>query len=103
MTQPGTNNYQTEKDLLELPDKIADSLVAWRTATLNREKADAVLFLRFKGGEEKRTSDEIKAMVRVDGGRYDLVLKEIMAESEYNRLNEKLMSAKKICSLRTAF
>jgi len=100
---PGAGNAQTEKDLSEGPDLVADSLFKWRKATIEREKTDALLFLQFKADGEKRTGDEIKAMVRADGGHYKAALDEAIAESEYTRLLERLYSAKKAASLRTAF
>ena len=70
--------------------------------TLEREKCEALLFLKFRAGE-KRTVDEIKALVRSDGGRYQAVLNELTAESEYTRLYERLLAAKRRASLRTAY
>lgn len=96
-------NFDTEKQLEDLPDRVADALQAWRIASLEREKLEALLYMRFKGSGEKRTSDEIKAMVRSDALRYEASLKEIGAEVNYNRLYERLMSVKKVASLRTAF
>lgn len=94
-----------EQVLSDLPEKVASKLEAWRMSTLNREKTEAILYLRFKGATDgqKRTSDEIKAMIREDGERYQAVLAEIKAESAYNLANETLMCAKKKASLRTAF
>lgn len=92
-----------EELLSELPDRVSSALENWRMKTLLREKCEAMLYLKFKGGGEKRTSEEIKAMVRDDGGRYEAVLEEIKAESAYNLANETLMCAKKKASLRTAF
>ena len=100
---PGSRNADLEKSLEELPDKVADALLAWRRTTLEREKLEAILFLRFKGGEFKRTGSEIEAMVQSDGGRFEACLNEAKAESDYRRLDERLMSWKKLASLRTAF
>lgn len=100
---PGHQNAEIEHDLSTLPDLVADALQAWRIATLEREKIEGLLYLQFKGGEEKRTTDELKALVRSDGGRYMAVLAELKAEANYTRLLEKLYSSKKAASLRTAF
>lgn len=102
---PGSRNEDLEKNLELLPDQVSDALLAWRTATLNREKTEALLYLRFRADTQgiKRTSDEIKSMVRSDDGRYKAVLDEVMAESNYVRLNERLLSFKKLSALRTAF
>lgn len=97
------NNVELEQALFNLPDQVADALVKWRTASLERERAEAKLYLHFKSEGDKRTSDEIKAMVRSDSGRYEVVLKEIEAEVEYNRLNDRLLSFKKMASLRVAY
>lgn len=99
----GLLNADLETALGELPDKVADALKEWRVATLEVEKTEALLYLKHRGGNFKRTADEIKAMVKSDQGRYEVCLKEALAESEYNRLNERLMSWKKLASLRTAY
>jgi hypothetical protein len=96
-------NADIDRTLNETPDLIANALETWRMATLEREKIEALLYLQFKGDGEKRTADELKAMVRSDGSRYRVVLDEIKAESEYTRLYERLLAAKKAASLRTAF
>ncbi len=98
-----SGNSDIESSLSDLPDKVADSLATWRIKSLEREKIEAMLYLRFKAAEGKKTSDEIKSAVRVNGERYQAVLDEIQAESEYNRLYEKLMSFKRLAGLRTAF
>jgi len=92
-----------EEFLQELPDKVADALSAWRIATLQREKVEAMLHLRLKAEGEKMSVGDLKAAINNNQERYDMMLKEILAESEYNRLYEKLLSAKKRASLRTAF
>jgi hypothetical protein len=92
-----------EIQLDKLPDLVAQALEVWRMATLEREKTEALLYLQFKGKGDKRTADELKAMVRSDSSRYEAVLKEIRAESDYTRLYERLLSFKKQASLRTAF
>jgi len=96
-------NDDLEKSLSELPDKVADNLLKWRKATLEREKEEALLYIGFKGIDTKRTATEIKALINSSDSRYQSVMKEIMAEAEYNRLNEKLLAAKKSATLRTAF
>jgi hypothetical protein len=103
MNRPGSQNAGLEQSLDQLPDLVADALQAWRLASLEREKLEALLYLRFKGGEGKKTSDEIKAMVRSDGERYTKCLAELLAETNYQRLLERLYSVKKLAALRTAF
>lgn len=100
-----SRNQQIESDLETLPDKSADALFEWRKATLDREKTEALLYLRFKAESigEKKTVSDIDAMVDADDGRYLVKLKEASAESEYERIYEKLLAAKKISDIRTAF
>lgn len=99
----GLINTDLEDSLSQLPDKVADALQKWRIATLEREKCEALLYMGFKGGQVDRTATEIKALINGSGERYSCVLDEIKAESEYVRLNEKLMAIKKEMSMRTAF
>lgn len=101
--KPGHQNHGIEENLGELPDQVADALERWRLSSLEREKLEALLYLRFKGGEGKKTSDEIKAMVRSDGERYTACLTELKAEANHQRLYERLLSFKRLASLRTAF
>lgn len=101
MNQPGNNDI--DQALETLPDQVADALTAWRMATLEREKTEALLHLKFKGEDKERTATEIKAMVQSSGARDIAVVKEIKAEGQYTLLMERLMAAKKRASLRTAF
>ena len=89
----------------ELPDKVADALEKWRFAETNRKREGARLLLSYKAecaGQEK-TMTELKAMVQNDTGYYRACLEEITAESNYTRLLEKLLLAKKKMSYRAAF
>lgn len=101
MNSPG--NLDIEKALDELPELVADALEKWRIATLDREKTEALLYVKFKGGVLPITSMEIKSMVNADGERYGKVLEEIKAESNYKRLEERLLAMKKRASLRVAY
>jgi hypothetical protein len=94
---------EIEKALETLPDKVADMLIKWRTATLDRERIEALLYLKFKVCDGTRTATEIKAMVNSNGERYKANLDEAVAEAEYTRLYERLLSLKKNASLRTAY
>ena len=96
-------NIPLENDLEKLPDLVSQALIQWRTATLDREKCEALLYVKFHGEDLERTATEIKALIHADSERYMMVLNEIKSEANYNFLYEKLMSAKKIASLRTAF
>ena len=97
------SDQDTEAILLNFPDLVADALIKWREATLAREKTEALLYLSFKGQDTDRSATEIKAMINSSESRFKDVLTEIQAEGEYNRLYEKLLGAKKIASLRTAY
>lgn len=96
----GLQDKTLEEILDTLPDKIADALLEWRRSSLNREKFEALLYASIKGKDDGKTASEIKAMINADQGRYDMVLAEIKAEAEYNRLYERLMCQKKIAQLR---
>jgi len=91
-----------EMALENLPDLIADSLEKWRTATLDREKTEALLHARFKGEDPDRKANDIKCLINTSDERYQACLKEIKAEAEYQRRYEKLMGIKRLVSLRTA-
>lgn len=100
---PGAGNAQLETELESLPEEVATALVNWRTATLNREKIEALAYLRFKGEDKERSATEIRALVHADSDRYQAVLDELIAEGKYTKLYENLMSAKRLANLRTAF
>lgn len=99
---PATN-YDIEQALNELPDQVADALEKWRIATLDREKCEALLYAGIKGEDKGKTATEIRADINASQARYESVLEEIKAESNYQRLYEKLLAAKRKASLRTAF
>lgn len=101
MTSPGNVDLEALLDIL--PDQVADALEAWRVATLDRERCEALLYAALKGADDGKTATEIKASINSDPARYSAVLEEIKAESNYTRLYEKLLSAKRRASLRTAF
>lgn len=97
------SNIDIEQNLYTLPDTVAQALENWRLAELDREKVEALLYARFKAEDNGRTASDVKALLNANLERYEAVLKEIKAESNYHRLSERLMSFKKIASLRTAF
>jgi hypothetical protein len=96
-------NADIEKDLQELPDQVASALEDWNIKKLEREKVEALLHMAFKASDLRMTVADVKAATHADGKRYQATLEEIKAETQYNRLYEKLMSAKKLASLRTAY
>ncbi len=99
----GLINSDLEKDLEELPERVATALLEWRMKTLERERTDALLYAQFKGQDKGFTATDIKAMINGDQSHYNAVLEEIKAESNYKRIDETLMGKKKLASLRTAF
>jgi len=62
--------------------------------TRDRTRIEAQRYLQFKKEAEKRTTEEIKAMVLDDNEVYQAGLNESVAEAEYNSLIEKLRVAK---------
>lgn len=96
-------NVDLEKELNDLPDKVATAQENWGLKKLEREKIEALLHIAFKGSNEKFTVADIKAAINSDKDRYQAMIEEIKAEAQYNRLYEQLMSIKKLASLRTAF
>jgi citrate lyase beta subunit len=96
-------NFDLEEALGQLPEEVAQALENWRTATLMREKMEALLYARYKGQDTKRTATDVKALVNADSDRYNAVLAEIKAESAYIRVYERLLAKKKMASLRSAY
>jgi len=96
-------NSGIEESLTNLPDQVGDALEKWRRATLEREKKEALLYLEFKGSAEKRTADEVKAMVRSNEDRYKFCLYELKKEADYTRLYERLLSLKRLANMREAY
>lgn len=94
-----------EEELESLPDRVADALREWRTKEAQKRHTAAGLLMSFKAktAELGLTMTELKAMVDHDAEYYKLCLECVTTESEYVRLNERLMAAKKAASLRTSF
>lgn len=94
-----------EEDLASLPDQVADALGKWRFKTADKKREAARLLLTFKAQHagEGLTMTELKAMVANDPGYYKICLDEIMEESRYVRLYERLLCTKRAASMRTAF
>lgn len=98
-------NAEIEVAMGNLPDTVADALYSYKSAIIDKERLCAKTFLEIKARSagEKITVAEIEAMVRADLDCYKASLNEVEKESEYVRFNEKLMAAKKLAALRTAF
>jgi hypothetical protein len=96
-----------EHELERGPDAIKKALMAWRKATFERKKKEALLFAEFKGKahiENKEiTSTEIKHLTNSDPEYDSFVWREIEAEAEYKRVEEKHLGNKKRAAIRTAY
>ena len=99
----GQDLHDLEKDLDALPEEVSEALKAWRMATLEREKKEALLYIEYKGSGLSMTATEIRASINSNSERYGAVLKEVEAESRYNFLYEKLLAAKKKAGLRISY
>jgi hypothetical protein len=99
------NRADEERILTDYPDKVADALKAWKIAILDREQKEALTYFRMKAkaGLEKVTEKWLENMVREDQECYKARLDEIVKESDYTRLYEKLLSVKIVARVRTAF
>lgn len=98
-------NAEIEAAMETLPDVVGDALYNFKSAIIDKERLCAKTFLEFKARSagEKITVAEIEAMVKADVDCYKAALHEVERESEYVKWNEKLMAAKKLASLRSAF
>ncbi len=98
-------NAEIEAAMETLPDVVGDALYNFKAAMVDKERLCAKTFLEIKARSvgEKITVAEIDAMVKADVDCYKAALNEVAMESEYTKWNEKLMAAKKMCSMRTAF
>jgi hypothetical protein len=101
----GRPSPDIEGDLETLPDMVADALRLFREKTAIKKHKAAHLLLTFKAKHASQglTMTELKAMVNADLDYFKICMEEVTSESEYVRLSEKLMAAKKQASLRTAF
>jgi hypothetical protein len=101
------SNADIEKDLEELPDKVADALLVWRKTTIERETVEAILFRDFKkkqmGLGLPAGDDYIKNLVRAEESRRVACEADAAAESIHCRLYERLMVRKKQSGIRTAY
>ena len=96
---------QIEEELNTLPDLVADARKRWLTETAKKKHEAVRLLLAFKAQHAGQglTMTELRAMVNNDAGYYKICMEEVVAESDYIRLYEKLLCSKKQASLRTAF
>jgi hypothetical protein len=98
-------NAEIESAMETLPEIVGDALYNFKAAMVEKERLCAKTFLELKARSagEKITVAEIEAMVKADVDCYKAALNEVEKESEYTKWNEKLMAAKKMAAMRTAF
>lgn len=98
-------NAEIEAAMETLPDVVGDALYNYKMAIIDKERLCAKTFLEFKARSvgEKITIAEIEAMVTADLECYKAAMEEAKQESEFTKWNEKLMAAKKMAAMRTAF
>lgn len=92
-----------EEGLSRLPAEVAQALLQWRKAQLDRERLEARISLRLRAEHPDATATEIKSLLHSTQERYDAVLQEATFESIYTAKYESLMALKKQCDFRTAF
>lgn len=98
-------NKEINDILTDFPDLIAKAESDWKTAKVERERIEALAYFRLKAecAGAKVTEAWLANKVLVDDDVHRAKLDEIVKEAEHSRLYEKLMCAKKIAQLRTAF
>lgn len=92
-----------EETLLELPEKVAQKLKNWRIKTLERKGKDASLRFEYKILNPDWKDSDIKAKIELNKERYQMVLDEIMAETEYTQISDEQLAAKKRANIRTQY
>lgn len=97
------SNIDIEKALNELPDLLSQALEDWRLASLNLERYEAILAAKIRGSNPGIKSVEVKDKINADEQWYNLNIEVIKKESYHNLLENRLLAAKKMASLRTAF
>lgn len=100
-------NIQIEEALEKLPDEVADALLVWRRATIERETVEARLFVEKKryamSGGGPSGDDFIKALVRCEDSRKIACECEAAGEAIWSRKYERLLGLKRASAIRTAF
>jgi hypothetical protein len=99
-------NVEINKILTEYPDIVSEAETAWKMSILELERIEAKTYFSIKTNTapgEKVTEKMLENMVTTNDEVYKARLYSVTKESEYNRLYEKLMCAKKMASLRSAF
>jgi hypothetical protein len=91
--------------LQQYPDFVADSLLRFRTATIEKDRVYAKSYLEIKAQSagEKITVVEIDATIKASAEWYAAAMEEVKAESDWTRKNETLMASKKAAALKGAF
>lgn len=99
----------TDAEILDIldtyPDRVADAKAAAGKASLIKDMTYSKVYLDLKAknvGGDRLTASDLAAMVKSSTIFYEAAMHEVVTESEYLRLNERLMCAKKIVAWRTA-
>jgi hypothetical protein len=97
------NNIDLEKALNELPELLSKSFEKWRIAGLDLERFEALMAAKIRGENQGIKATEVRDKINADDNWYQLRMDVIKAESYHNLIENRLLSAKKMASLRTAF
>jgi hypothetical protein len=107
MTDQGLERSFTtsEIDLIlsTYPDKVADAFQAFKEAEADVRRERGRSYLRIKAKNPNFKQDHLRALVEDDDAVYKAQMAAIAKEAEYSRLYEKLLSAKKLSALRSAY
>lgn len=97
------SNQDVEQALSEGPDKVANSLLEWRKASLEKKRLAGLLFIEMKAKNPEMSSTEIKTRLQGSKEIFDAEMKEAVAEANYTRCLESHLAAKKLSNIRTAY
>lgn len=100
------DNAEMMEVLDNYPDMVADALAAWKRAGIEKDRIFARQYLELKArsvGLGKVTVSELESNVRATEEHYQAALAEVVAESEYVRVSEKLMAVKKMVGFKGGF
>ena len=95
----------TVQILTEYPDKIAFAYLRWKARESKTRQLEAKKYMSLKAeaADKKVTEAHLGRCLDEDKEVYKARLRVILAESRHMRLYEKLMSAKKLSDIRTAY
>lgn len=89
------------------PDLVATALEQWKRAEIETERLEASVYFQLKGQAElegeKVTEKWLERKIALNEEVYAAKMVELMAEANYQRLYETLMSCKKLAQIRAAY